>query len=394
MARPLRLETPLLTARRLVTVALLCTSLVIVLVAQQKFGRPGTWRWVTGEAASAETLTDPTPNPPRQPSLAIQSELTRVSLLVGQASLPCLTPAAASLGTCGSCAAEYVPLSTTQQATVNRRAPYPNSKQLAGAADGEPFLYPATDALPELQASTKAAADANGRYHLLQLAQDALPGSLEADARNDIRYEALRQKPEEFRGELITLTGTLVSLAPPMELHGKLPGLEVCYLGHVVGERPEHRYLILFTDLPPALGERQKDWGQLFVPGVTFSGYFYKVAKFTQPAGKRREWSMPVLVGKSPQLPPVVAENNWSIILVVFIIMAVPVVLVGLVLPRFFRRGEVRHRRLMEHLRSRHEERVRQALEPPTEPPPPEPKIVPSDQISRLREGLSPTEWN
>jgi hypothetical protein len=396
MTRLPRRESPFLTTRRLVTVALLCTSLVIVVVAQRSFSRPAAWRWVTGqgEAPPVVPISEHNELPQQHRNMALVAAATRAGLAVGQASYPFPSPGEATGGQWVSAACEYVPLAPIQPVT-NRRAPYPDSKLLAGAADGDRFLAPPDDALPELRASAKATGDARARYHLFQLAQDATPGSLEADSRRDVRYEALRQKPESYRGELITIQGDLVSLGEPMELKGKLPGLDVCYLGLLVGAKPEYRYLILFTDLPPALNENRKEWGQLYIPNVQFSGYFYKVAKFLQSTGQRREWSLPVLVGKAPLLPSRVEDNNWSHILLVFAAMAAPVVLIAAFLPKLFRRDEARHSRLMEKIRARHDERVHQDLDPPAEPPAPPPMTATdNDKINRLREGLSPTEWN
>lgn len=306
--------------RRLITYVLLCTSLVVVVVAQMGFRRPGMWRWLQPEPSAVA-----------------------VSTALSKDSHPGLEQTAGDRP---------------------RRAPFPILKTVAGAADLEPFLAPAKDALPELQASAKAELDASARYHLLQLARDAVVSSLEADARNDIRYKALVEKPGEYRGELVRIQGDLISLSEPMELQRKVPGMEVCYLGLMTNERPEHQYLVLFTDLPVELTKNQSEWHQLYRRQVQFAGYFYKVAKFTSPKNKAKTWMLPVLVGKSPILPIQSADSyDWLNLLTVFIAMAVPVVLVALIVPRYFRSSDAEHDSLMAEFKRRREEQVKQSLE-------------------------------
>jgi hypothetical protein len=306
--------------RRLITYVLLCTSLIVVVVAQMSFRRPNMWRWLQPEPATV-------PTQPVSTNLAGNEQ----------------------------------PAATDQKP---RRAPYPDQKLLNGAVDLEAFLAPAADALPEMQASAKAALDAQARYHLLTLAKDAVVSSLEVDGRTDIRYQALLQKTSEYRGEIVRIQGDLISLSEPMEIHGKLPGMEVCYLGLMTDDQPTHQYLVLFTDLPPGVPKNQTQWSQLYLRQVQFSGYFYKVAKFTNPKDKKKSWMLPVLVGKSPILPEVVGETtDWFNLLSVFVMMAVPVVLIVLIVPRYFRKSDAEHDSLMERFKNRREEQVVKALE-------------------------------
>jgi len=306
--------------RRIITYVLLCTSLIVVVVAQISFRRPSMWRWLQPEAAAVATQPAPT-------NVANHEQ-----------------PVAAS--------------------SKPRHAPYPSMKTLEGAADQEPFLAPAADAIPELQASAKAQLDAQARYHLLNLAKDAVPAALEVDGRTDIRYQALLQKTNEYRGEVVRIQGDLISLSEPMEIHGKLPGIEVCYLGLMTDEQPTHQYLVLFTDLPADVPKNQTQWNQLYLRQVQFTGYFYKVAKFTNPRDKKKTWMLPVLVGKSPILPEVVGETtDWFNLVSVFIMMAVPVMLIVLIVPRYFRKSDVEHDSLMRRFKSRREEQVVKALE-------------------------------
>jgi hypothetical protein len=271
---------------------------------------------------------------------------------LGNTGQPAVSPGSLWGACLGHESAEFVPLPEIATAGSARHAPYPQRRLLVGAADGEPFLVAADDALPELQASARALGDAQARYHLLQLAHEAQTGSLEADGRNDIRYQALKQKPQEFRGELINVSGTLVSIGEPFELQRKIPGLDFCYLAVLAGEVPRQSYLLFFTDLPDELPSNQAEWPQLYLHDVKFTGYFYKVAKF-QEKGKKEPWALPVLVGKSLQLPRrVPVTNGWWNIITVFALMAVPVALIALLLPRYFRHREARHRKLMERFRA------------------------------------------
>jgi hypothetical protein len=298
---------------RMLTYVLLCTSLVVVVAAQFSFKRPGMWKWTQAPLASQPVSTEPRSRD-------------------------------------GSVVAE-------------RRAPYPSLKSLEGAADLEPFLTPPDDAPPELQKAAKALRDAEARYHLLQLAKDAISGSLESDARRDVRYQALVQKPNDYRGELIHITGDLISISEPMELKRKVPGMEVCYVGLMATDQPDHQYLVLFTDLPSGLPEPAR-WSQLYLKQVQAAGYYYKVAKFTRREGKTRSWMLPVLVAKTIHLGELVDEGvDWFSLISIFIAMAIPVTLIVLLLPRYFHAADTEHANLLERYRLQREERVKQELD-------------------------------
>ncbi|MFO0815594.1 MAG: hypothetical protein U0796_20450 [Gemmatales bacterium] len=301
--------------RRLLTYVLLCTSLAVVIAAQFSFKKPAVWKWAQTPLATLPVSTEPRSN------------------------------------------------QVAESSKHARRAPYPILKTLEGAADLEPFLAPPENALPELQKAALASRDAEARYHLLQLAKDATPGALEADARENIRYRALVQKPNDYRGELIKITGDLISLAEPMELKRKIPGMEVCYLGLVATDQPEHQYLVLFPDLPPGLPEEKK-WNQLYLRNVQASGYFYKVARFTRSEGKVKSWMLPVLVAKTIHLSETMEDGiDWFNLITIFLVMALPVVLIVLCLPRFFRAADAEHAALMERYRQQREERVKRELD-------------------------------
>ncbi|HMP16252.1 MAG TPA: hypothetical protein PKD72_04455 [Gemmatales bacterium] len=236
-------------------------------------------------------------------------------------------------------------------------------KVLDGAQDMEPFLSPNPVAIPEMQLSAKAEKDAEARYHLLQLSRDANPGALEADARTDFRYRALAQKPHEYRGELIKIRGDLISLGEPMELQRKVPGMDICYVGLIASEQADHQYLILFTDLPEGLPP-MKEWSKLYIRNIEFSGYYYKVAKFTRAEGKIRTWMLPVLVGKTVQLPAQTNEGmEWFNLITVYLAMAIPVIFTALILPRYFRSSDKAHECLMQEYRQRRERRIQESLD-------------------------------
>ncbi|HQR09219.1 MAG TPA: hypothetical protein PLN21_20525 [Gemmatales bacterium] len=301
--------------RRVITYVLLCTSLIVIVFAQISFRRPSMWRWMQPEPAAI--ATDP--------------------VSTSTAQVPVTDP-------------------------KTRRAPFPHLKTLEGVADEERFLIPAADALPEMQASAKAQLDAQARYHLLTLAKDAIPHSLESDGRTDIRYQALIQKSGEYRGEVVRIQGDLISLGEPMEVHGKLPGIEIAYLGLMTDDQPNHQYLVLFTDLPPGIPKDQSQWSRLYLRNVQFSGYFYKVTKYTNTIGK--SWMLPVLVGKSPILPVVVGETtDWFNLFTIFLVMAIPVGLIVLIVPRYFRKSDARYDSLMQRFKTRRDEQVTKALE-------------------------------
>jgi hypothetical protein len=351
--------TPLVTPRRVLTLGLLITSILIVILAQSSFSRPSSWRWVIGTAedsppAGQERLEHGKTR--SGPSLAVTCGVLQGCSLLG-APGPLATPGVFVGSSFCAGAGEYVLLPSARAGDPGQRqAPYPDPRLLAGAADLQPFLAEPSDALPELQASAQAAADATARYHLLQLARAAPPGSLEADGSTDIRYRLLLRSPREHRGALVKISGTLISIGEPMEMTRKVAGVEVCYQGVMVGEFPEQQYLVLFTDLPPGLPANRGEWRRLVQQDAVFAGYFYKVARFTEK-GRKEPWQLPVLVGKSPRWPVrQAAAPGWGNLLTVFGAMTLPVVLIILLLPRFYRYREARHARLMSAFQSRRPE--------------------------------------
>jgi hypothetical protein len=140
-------------------------------------------------------------------------------------------------------------------------------------------------------------------------------------------------------------------------------GLDFCYLAVLAGDSPKQSYLLFFTDYPPGFPQPPGRAENLFLPGVRFTGYFYKVAKF-QDKGKREPWLLPTLVGKTLQVPmQEKVTESWLNLLMVFLIMALPVVLIALLLPRFFRHRETRQQLVLESFRDRRSQREADALD-------------------------------
>jgi hypothetical protein len=250
--------------------------------------------------------------------------------------------------------ADSAAVAATAPARHERTAPYPDAEVLAGAVDHQPFLVEHKDGFltpPETRR------DADARYHLLLLAHSAKPGALEADGASGYRYTALREKPNDYRGQLVTIQGDLLWITH-LELKRDLPGLHVCYQALITANKPDQGYWCLFTDLPEGLPPPQ-EWDRLYLHGVRFTGYFYKVLKADLPKDNQKAKQIPVLIGKSLVLPMAAAESwSWLDMPYILAVMAVPVAMLGVFALVWHRRGERAHRKKMAEVEARRRQRI------------------------------------
>jgi hypothetical protein len=241
-----------------------------------------------------------------------------------------------------------------------RRAPFPEEDILAGAADGEPFLVENPDLILETEKQQRARRDADARYHLLLLAKSAAPGSLQANARFDLRYSQLKHKPRSCRGEIVGIRGTVVSITP-MELQRELPDVPVCYQAQVTVDVPDQRYWVIFTDLPPGLPP-ENQWRGLYLHQVFIAGYFLKVLRMENPREPKQPLLLPVLVAKTLDLPPATADTAWNEVAIIFGLAAIPVLVVGLFAWWYYAHTEAALRDRINQTKRRRTERDRAAV--------------------------------
>jgi hypothetical protein len=117
-------------------------------------------------------------------------------------------------------------------------------------------------------------------------------------ARRDVTYVHLFNQPEQYRGEVVRVSGRLISLKrfePPME--ARAAGVSDLYEGWIMtdafGENP---VVIAFTDLPTGL---TVDNRRKYNETVSFDGYFYKRYRYKAYDSKKvNEYrDAPLLIG-------------------------------------------------------------------------------------------------
>lgn len=344
------------------------SMLALLMVIMYRMSKPSSWSWwsaatVEQEQKQLASLETSTATSNGQLSISSVVELSQILPFAGWGTVA-TSPANALLQTASYSLSEYLPLPELNKGAtiVNRKAPYPDMRLLAGAADRRQFLtetFRLTEAPlgeKEKVIETNYRRDADARYHLLNLAKVSLTGDLEKDGRKNIRYQALVTKPNEYRGELITVTGSLNSVGESMEILRPEAGLEFCYPGMMMGDHSSHMYYLLFTDLPANMPESKSAWNQLFWQNMSFTGYFYKVVRMENHKDPSKPWFLPVLVGKSPITLANSTQTAAPSIMVPFLIflaMLLPVVLVAGLGTWWFRRREKEHQQRMEAVRQR-----------------------------------------
>jgi hypothetical protein len=134
-------------------------------------------------------------------------------------------------------------------------------------------------------------------------------------ARRDVTYVHLFNEPEQYRGDVIRVSGRLIKLSrfdPPME--ARAAGVSDLYEGWIMtdafGENP---VCIAFTDLPTGL---TVDSQRKYNDAVSFDGYFYKRYRYKAYDNKKaNEYrDAPLLIGRSPtgRFGASVANNEES----------------------------------------------------------------------------------
>jgi hypothetical protein len=341
---------PLFRARDVVRLLMLGGVIVFMIFAIHKASNPAMWQWVRIFEKHPASMDEPEePVKGAQPSQAQQLEMQlnagRAVGFLAAFTMPSPVPFNIDAAVAGTVHLEHVPLPehVVQRPRQDRRAPYPNPQTLLGALDRQRILLDnpiVTSEDPDDRRNEQFRLDADARYHLLQVAHDARAEDLAADARTDFRYSALREKPADYRGELLHIEGELLWIQP-FELKSaerKIPGLEHAYQGAITVGAPDKGYWILFTELPPNFPP-ESDWPKLYRYGVKFDGYFLKVLLIDNPKEKGKFLYVPLLVGKTVSMPPT-PSGAWDFPLWPTVSVLGGVLLVVLVVGYFYRKHE------------------------------------------------------
>jgi|GEM_PF-1484848 len=383
----------------LMRLLLAISFLFLLVLAIVRFRNPATWQWVRNIApqdtsSEVEATSSDANRTPFEPPISSEGTvglkgdaldpdtvytLGQLGLLLAGSTVPATDSGAThslivSVIALDAEALRYaqpvpgaVPIPTRPSRV--RHALAPDMSILRGARDREPFLieHPAD---PNNLYLLSARQDADARYHLIQLVLEQARGGAEAflqqlhlDARWGVPYELLRDKPRQFRGEVIGVRGTLVWIkrfALERGGQGMLP--EHIYHGIVEQDGLRDRPVwILFTDLPPNFPP-EKDWSRLFLSNTTFVGYYLKVVEIDAPPDPRARAQtkprptklyFPVLVGYRVELSSPPPQENWLALLGTVAAIVAGIVLIAAIALYFYYRSERPYLEKMAQVRQR-----------------------------------------
>lgn len=191
-----------------------------------------------------------------------------------------------------------------------RLAPEPDPKKLEAALDNEPLWIENPNDEDGLR-RLRHRGDAAARNHLLNLVHTTRQELISADADAGVRYSEMVLRPALLRGEVVRVRGRL-RWVEKLDLHGAIDGLPHAYIGSLHLDEIDLPVAILFTELPPHMPP-ESEWSQLNVPDATFDGMFLKVfSAQANPRAARPQATidMPLLVGKTFDLPPLPADDR------------------------------------------------------------------------------------
>ncbi len=303
---------PLFAPKDVLRLVAALSMMVLLVFAIGRFKNPRTWLWVEQTKRPSTAAQEPEIAPSASP-------LYRQALISQAIGFYALTPnpftpiAFMALGAEGVASFEHVPL-PVRPPPSGRHAPPPDGNILDLAIDRKGFLTDDPNESDYNNALKKG--DADARYHLFELAAVANAADLAQDARRDVRYTALMQKPQDYRGDVIHIQGQLRWLRTFELTRSTIPGVTHFYEG-LITVGPDG-YWALFKDLPAGLPPAAQ-WNNLYVHDVGFDGYFLKVLLAKNSKGAI---PFPLLIGRTLVLPPPEAESSleasfWTLLIVV-----------------------------------------------------------------------------
>jgi hypothetical protein len=240
------------------------------------------------------------------------------------------------------------PLATTAVLTTNPpgedvglRPPADAAAQAAPPIDAE-ILAGIEDKAPVRGAEENLFESQAYNYILVQ-ANRLSPSAFARSARRDVTFAHLFEEPGVYRGQVIHIEGQLRRLrkfnAPRLAANEGVKTIYEAWIFDAVHTR--NAYCVILTELPPGLkpAERMDRY-------VAFDGYFFKRYRYEAGDGWR---DAPLLIGRTLTLQhaPPLPESDWSLykmFLPVFLSSLSAMVVLGVVLTWWFRRGDRRVR--------------------------------------------------
>lgn len=181
---------------------------------------------------------------------------------------------------------------------VGKKRPDPVAQPLAAAVSPLPPADPA----PELEAvrdKAKISFRELAAYNLLLgRARAATPASLAAQARRDVLYSQVFERPGRYRGLPIHLRGTARRVLVHDDIGVKLsPGKRLYEAWVWTADSMRNPWVVVFEDAPPSLPV-----GADIQESIAFDGYFLKHLLYVAGDGTPR--FAPLLVGRVDYNPP------------------------------------------------------------------------------------------
>lgn len=203
-----------------------------------------------------------------------------------------------------------------------------------------------------------------------------------AAGRDHVGFSHLRNKPGQYRGQIITVTGQVTRVQKDDAPRYCTSDVQYVYSTSIQGPfRNEPPFVVLFTELPAGVSYRDK-----LDLEVTFYGYFLGNVLFTgDPKRQEKDVVAPYLVGRTLIVnrvtPPPVETAPYSAKLIMWTMGGVVTALGLVVLLNFwFRRGDKRIERQLAEVRDKH---MPFSVEPAPEPPPLAEPVPPPDQSTK-----------
>lgn len=142
--------------------------------------------------------------------------------------------------------------------------------------------------------------EADAFFHLLGVLNDTSEATLEKSSIGAVSFTQLFAQPKEFRGDLVTLEGTVLRALPKTAAKNEY-GISDFYM--LVIEPSDRAYGIIIhaLELPPGFPTGQK----LHEP-VTITGFFYK--RWAHLSEDKEIMTWPLLLSKTVRWHPVAAD--------------------------------------------------------------------------------------
>lgn len=231
--------------------------------------------------------------------------------------------------------------------------------------------------LRELPAINLALIQAVDLSHLATL--DMFKKSAEAD--DNVGFPKLHAKPAQFRGRIITVKGRITRVNKDDAPRYHQSDIQYVYSTSISGQfKDEPPFVVLFTELPAEVRYNEK-----LDMEVTFYGYFLANVVFVgDPKKREKDVTCPYLVGKTLVVnkigPPPDTQSYAGNIIAWTVGGIVGIVVLGVLLNFWFRRGDRRIETQLAEVRDKHVPFSVEPAEPEPEAPPLAEPVPPPQQ--------------